>query len=46
MGIFVTILAQKEEVINMGETGERVEEFRGRNEASMVAMCEIIKKCK
>lgn len=43
MGIFVTILAKKEEVINMGETGE---EFRWRNEASMVAMCEIIKKGK
>lgn len=46
MGIFVTILAKKEEVINLGETGERVEEFRWRNEESMVALCEIIKKGK
>lgn len=46
MGIFVTILAKEEEVINLRKTGKRVEESVWRNEASMVIKCEIIKKKK
>lgn len=46
MGIFVTVLDKEEEAINLRETGERVEEFGWRNEASMVVKCEIIKKGK